>query len=82
VGLNIFILFSVPNVFPKILPFNCAIARVKHTLAPLHKQVKVTPLSDHIKPKNVAIVNQHPPTHRPLDAYSYSVVDEPQLGLV
>jgi hypothetical protein len=50
--------------------------------APLHKQVKVMPLSDHIKPKNVAIVNQHPPAHRPLDACSYSVVDEPQLGLV
>jgi hypothetical protein len=30
-GLNIFVLFSVPNVFPKILPFNRAIARVnKH----------------------------------------------------
>jgi hypothetical protein len=28
-GLNIFVLFSVPNVFPKILPFNRAIARVK-----------------------------------------------------
>jgi len=28
-GLNIFVFFSVPNMFPKILPFNCAIARVK-----------------------------------------------------
>jgi hypothetical protein len=25
---------------------------------------------------------QHPPAHHPLDACSYSVVDEPQLGLV
>ncbi len=28
-GLNIFVLFFVPNVFPKILPFNSAIARAK-----------------------------------------------------
>jgi hypothetical protein len=27
-----------------------------------------------------ATVNQHPPAHHPLDAYYYSVLDEPQLS--
>jgi hypothetical protein len=26
------------------------------------------------------IMNQHPPTHHPLDAHYYLVVDEPQLS--
>jgi len=26
------------------------------------------------------IMNQHPPTHHPLDAHYYFVVDEPQLN--
>jgi hypothetical protein len=31
---------------------------------------------------NSATFNQHPQAHHPLDAYYYSVVDEPQLSLI
>jgi hypothetical protein len=51
------------------------------TLPPSPKRtLKVLGVHTNTSLNHLAVVNQHPPLHHPLDAHYHSVVDEPQLG--